>query len=464
LYRPNPSNRNSLDHKSILTLIEDKNGDLWIGTDGGGLNFLEMKTQKFKHYLNEPGNINSLSSNAVVCQAEDFEGNIWVGTYAGGLNFLDRKTNKFTRYNFDLADNNSISSNDLWSMAEDKNHNLWIGTIAGTLNFFDRKTKKFYRYKKDINDPSSFIEAYTSQIFEDSRHYLWIATSNGLEMIKLGNYDFNNMPLKLKFNHYVHDNKLNSLSSNSIFTICEDYQGNMWFGTDEGILNKLNVGKNEFTAYTDKNGLRDIGIRATTIDKDNNIWINTVKGFWKFNIKEKSFRKFDESDGLQDASFSRASFLGKDGRLYVGGINGFNTFYPQEIPFNHKPPQVCITDFKVFNKSVKVGEKIEGNVILNKLINDINELNISYKINFFSFEFSALDFTNPSKNRYSYKLEGFDNQWRQTDSKNRTATYTNLDPGKYIFRVKACNNDGVWNETGTSIKLILINFICLHYL
>jgi signal transduction histidine kinase len=230
----------------------------------------------------------------------------------------------------------------------------------------------------------------------------------------------------------------------------------MWFGTDEGILNKFDIDKNEFTAYTDKKGLRDLGIRATTVDNDDNIWINTVKGFWKFNTKENVFRKFDESDGLQDASFSKASYLGRDGRLYVGGINGFNAFYPHEIPFNNKPPKVSITDLKAFNKSVKVGEEIEGSVILNRLITDIGELSISYKINFFSFEFSALDFTNPSKNQYSYKMEGFDSQWRYTDSKNRTATYTNLDPGSYIFRVKASNSDGVWNETGTSIKLVIL--------
>ncbi len=449
LYRPNSNDKNSLNHKSILALIEDKNGDLWIGTDGGGLNFLNMKTHKFKYYLNEPGNKNSLSSNAVLCLAEDFEGNIWVGTYAGGLNMLNRKTNKFTCYAYNPADIQSISHNDLWSITEDSNHNLWIGTIAGTLNLFDRKSNKFYRFRKDADDPNSFVEAYTSQIFEDSRHYLWIATSSGLDMIKLDDYNFNKQPLKLKFNHYVHDNKLNSISSNSIFAICDYHKGNMWFGTDEGIINKLDVANNKFTSYTDKNGLSDLGIRATTIDKYDNIWINTVNGFWKFDTKINVFRKFDESDGLQDVSFSRASFLNKNGKLYVGGINGFNSFYPNEIPFNNAPPRVCITDFKVFNKSVKAGEKIEGNVILNKSINDITELTISYKINFFSFEFSALEFTNPSKNLYSYKMEGFDNQWRNTDSKNRTATYTNLDPGVYNFHVKASNSDGVWNETGT---------------
>jgi len=456
LYKPTPFSENSLSSKSVSSIIEDKDGNFWIGTDGGGLNFWDKKTQKFRHFLNDPNNQNSISGNAVVCLAEDFEGNIWIGTYAKGLNFYNKKENRFIRFARNPSDNYSLSNNNIWALLVDSKHNIWVATLEGTLNLYDQGKNRFYHYKNDPNDPNSFIEKYTTNLFEDSRHNLWIATSSNLEMVKLNDYDFNIAFPKLKFNHYWHDNNKNSLSSSNVYCILEDHEGNMWFGTDGGGLNKLNINTNEFAVFTVKDGLPDMSIKAILEDNDNNLWVSTTNGLSKFNPKNKSFHNYDFTDGLQDYSFSNAHCKSKDGKLLFGGPNGFNFFDPKNLKTNNIPPQAVLTDFKVYGNSVRVGQEIDGNTILKKSITNTDSLILSHKVNFFSFEFTALDFTNPEKNKYTYKMEGFDYQWHNTDAKNRTATYTNLDAGKYNFRVKVGNNDGVWAEKGVSLQIIIL--------
>jgi len=456
LYKPNPFNKTSLNNKSVTSIIEDENGNFWIGTDGGGLNFWDKKTNKFTYFINNPNDPNSISGNAVVCLTEDFHGDIWIGTFAKGLNCYLRKEGKFIHFANNPDNKFSISSNNIWALLEDNKHNIWIGTLEGTLNLLDYRTKQFYYYKNEPGDTNSFVERYTTNLFEDSRHYLWITTSNGLEMVKLDNYNFD-MPLpKLKFNHYRHKNNSNSLTKSNVYCIFEDHEGNMWFGTDGAGLNKLNLKTNEFTAFSEKDGLSDRSIKAIQEDNDYNLWISTGNGLTKLNPKTKSYHNYDFTDGLQDYSFSNAHCKTKDSKLLFGGVNGFNIFDPNNLRTNNIPPKVVIIDFKVYNNSVAVGQKFGGKVLLKKSITETEKLTLSHEVNLISFEFSALDFTNPEKNGYAYKMEGFDNQWRNTDAKNRTATYTNLEPGEYTFRVKASNNDDIWNEEGTSIRITIL--------
>jgi signal transduction histidine kinase/ligand-binding sensor domain-containing protein len=455
LDRPNPFIKSSISHKSVTTFVEDKGGNLWIATDGGGINYLNRKTGVFKHYLHDVRNSNTLGSNVVVSLIQDFEGNLWAGTFLEGLDYYNLKQNKVIHYKYN-PHHNSISENNIWALQEDHNHNIWIGTLEGTLNFFNRKTQKFYQFRNDPNDINSFIHTYMTSIYEDSRHYLWIATNLGLEMLKLDDFDFSKGVPKLKFNHYVHNDKKNSLSSSNVFCIFEDHEGNMWFGTVHGGINKLNIKTGEFTAFTTKDGLAHNIVKGIAEDNKFNLWLSTENGLSKFNPQTKTFRNFDPSDGLQDFYFSKACIETKDGTMFFGGPNGFNIFDSKDIPLNLTPPPIAITDFRIFNNSVKAGQKIEGTVILNQSITQTKELSLSYKVNYFSFEFAALDFTVPNKNKYAYIMEGFDNQWRYTDANNRIATYTNLDPGEYTFKVRASNNDGIWNENYTSIKVKIL--------
>jgi signal transduction histidine kinase/ligand-binding sensor domain-containing protein len=455
-YKPDPYDKNSLSNRSVLSLLEDKDGNLWIGTDGGGLNFMEKGTGKFKHYLADPDNENTIGSNAVVCLLEDKEGYIWAGTYAGGLNCFDRKKETFKRY-FHNSDNDySVSHNDIWALYEDSKQNLWIGTIFGTLNLFDRKNNRFYHYKNNPGDPESFTEAYTNEIFEDSKNNLWIATTEGVEMVNLNSIDFTKKPVKIKFNHFTHKTNINSLISNEIFAICEDKSGNLWFGSENGILNKLDIHTHLFSHYTETNGLKYNGIRALVTDNENDIWITSVNGLWRYSIDDSTFLKYDVNDGLQDLNFSRACIKTKNGDLCMGGSNGFNIFNPKQIVINCSKPEVAITGLSIFNNIIEVNEFVNNRIIINQPLNETSEIKLTSKENYFSFQFAALDFTIPEKNLYAYKLEGFDYQWHTTSAKNRSATYTNLDPGKYTFMVKASNNDGIWDETGKQIRIIIL--------
>ncbi|HEY9600058.1 MAG TPA: histidine kinase dimerization/phosphoacceptor domain -containing protein, partial [Allocoleopsis sp.] len=238
----------------------------------------------------------------------------------------------------------------------------------------------------------------------------------------------------------------NSLSYDRVLSMLEYPAGTLWLGTYGGGLDKFEIATETFTHYTEKDGLPSNSVVGILADDEGNLWLSTGKGLSKFNPKTEKFRNYDVSDGLQGNEFDgvKAYFKSKTGEMFFGGLNGFNSFYPEQVKDNPHIPPIVITDFKIFDKSVK----------LDSAISETQEIKLSYKDNFFGFEFAALDYTNPQKNQYAYKLEGFDKDWIYSGSR-RYATYTNLDGGTYTFRVKGSNNDGVWNEEGTSLKIII---------
>ena len=250
------------------------------------------------------------------------------------------------------------------------------------------------------------------------------------------------------------------MSNNDVYSIYKDKTGTLWIGTDGG-LNKLDSEKEQFIHYREKDGLPNDVIYGILEDDNRNLWLSTNKGLSKFNPKTEKFRNYDVKDGLQSNEFNAgAYFKNKDGRMFFGGMNGFNIFHPSSIKDNPYIPPIVITDFQLFNKSVPIfkgnsSEERPETLFLDTHISEINELILSYQESVFSFEFAALHYASPEKNKYAYMMEGFDKGWNYTDLKKRFATYTNLDPGEYIFRVKGSNNDGIWNEAGTSISLTI---------
>ena len=240
----------------------------------------------------------------------------------------------------------------------------------------------------------------------------------------------------------------------------------MWIGTNGGLIKAI-INDNKFRdihpgtkinyfAYHMKDGLSAESISGILEDNHGNLWLSTGAGLSKFDMKGNSFTNYDESDGLQSNEFGHNSyFKDQNGRMYFGGNKGFNAFYPDEIKPNTILPNIVFTDLKLFNKSVGIGEKINGDIIISKSLNDISEIMLSYANNIFTLEFSALHYTQTEKNQYAFKLEGFEKDWNYVGTQ-RTATYTNLDPGKYVFRVKGSNNDGLWNEEGISIPIVII--------
>lgn len=450
-YYNNPYNPNSLNFNNVLSFAESKSGDIFIGTDGGGLSIFDPKTGKFRSYINNPYEPNSLSSNAVVSIFEDHEGVVWLGTFNGGL--VRKENDNFYSYVPDPSNSYSISSAHVWNILEDSKNNLWIGTLNQGIELFDRETGRFYHYKENIEDATSLINDAIIQLFEDSRQNLYITTYSGVSVIDLTQYDFSKIPPDIKFKNLVHS-ETNSLSNNLVNCVAEDLNGNILFGTMSTGFDRYDIKTKTFTNYSTKDGLPGNSVNSILVDDYNNLWIGTDRGLVKFNPDSNDIHVFNYHDGLQNMNLSGGAIKTKDGQMFFGGPNGFNSFFPEKISYNRNIPPVVITDFKVSNKKIKINERVNKRIILIKDIGETQKIRLSHKEDFFTFDFIALDYSAPEKNQYAYKMEGFDNDWIYCGTK-REASYTNLNPGKYIFTVKACNSDGIWNEKGTTLKITI---------
>jgi PAS domain S-box-containing protein len=444
LYQCEPNNPNSLSDKLIRQIIEDSKGDLWICTQGGGLNRLDRKTGNYSHYRHDPKNPRSLSDDQVMSICEDRQGGVyWIGTYGGGLNRLDRSTGRFTCFRNDPARPFSISNDKIRVVMEDYSGNLWIGTDGGGIDKYDRANSRFIRYR---SDPAMLGSERISAITEDHGGFLWIGTLGG------GLQCFN--PENGGFTCYTKDARNpGSISDNFILSVFEDHAGTIWAGSAYYGLNQFNRKTKTFTHFTRKDGLPDEVIYDIREDRLNNLWMSTDKGICRFNPSSGVFRAYDVFDGLQSNEFNTgAAFKSRTGEMFFGGIEGFNSFFPDSIQDNPYIPRIAITSFQLFNKPVGIGPMPDGRTILQTPVYKTKTLNLTYKDNVFSFEFSALNFNSPEKNCYAYKMEGFEKKWNFVGNR-RFVTYTGLPPGKYNFRVKGSNNDNVWNEKGVSLAI-----------
>lgn len=432
-------NRSSLNNRIVFSIYEDINKNLWVGTYSGGINRIDAKTKLVKIYTKDKNNPYSLSDTHIRAITGDCFGNIWVGTFNGGLNRLDLKTDKVTRYMINKNNPSGIGANQIQSLFIDSYNTLWIGTFGGGLNCADLKTfnphmPKFKSYKNNSSDNSSISDNRIYTIMEDKSGTLWVGTYGG---------GLNRFDRKLnRFICYKNDpNDQFSISHNRIMCVFEDSDGRLWVGTNGGGLNYFNRKNGKFKRYNDRDGLLSNVVYGIIEDENKNLWLSSDNGIFKFEISTTTFVHYDQQDGLQSREFNGgAYFKNKDGEIFFGGINGINYFRPRNIVKNTALPPVVVNKFKIFDSEQK---------------GELQEIHLSHDQNFITFEFAALDYTNPSGNKYAYRLENFENEWHYTDAKYRVANYTNLPHGTYIFRVKGTNNDGVWNETGTKIMLII---------
>ncbi|MBF0118912.1 MAG: response regulator [Desulfobacterales bacterium] len=436
-----PWNTNSLSDSQVSAIYKDGSDMLWLGTYGG-LNKFNRKNNTFIHYLHDEKNPDSLISNVIKAISPDINGNLWLGT-SNGLDKFDPVKKTFVHYLNDPNNSNSLNLNVIFSVINDTKGIVWIGLSGKGVDKFDPSKNTFTHYVHDENNFNSLVNDWTNCLLEDSEGFIWIGTESGVSQFD---------PAKEIFTNYTFDkNNPNSLSNNLAETIYEDSLKRIWIGTGDG-LNRFDKSTKQFTVYREKNGLASNHVFGILEDKQGYIWISTEKGLSKLNLNNENFRNYNKWDGLQSNIFLVGScFKSNDGELFFGGINGFNAFYPDKLNDNPNIPPVVLTDFNIFNNPIHVG----GNSPLQKHINIAEEVTLSYKQSFFSFKFASLNFRSPQNNQYAYMMEGFDKKWNYIDYKRRFASYTNLDPGKYIFKVKASNNDGVWNEKGASIKITI---------
>jgi len=449
VYRHLLSDPGSIPYDDINRFVEDDKGNLWIGTNGGGLIYYDRTAGTFRTYKHNAANTNSISNDVIVSLCIDHEKKLWIGSYYGGLDCFDGKN--FIHYKNNPADANSISDNNIWEIYEDTHQQLWVGTLSGGLNRFDREKKIFYHYRKA---PNGLISNYVAAFAEDTDGNLWIGTEQGISIMDYKTGSFRN---------YVHNSKdAQSLSNNGVTALLKDDQGRMWVTTHDG-LNLFDKTTGSFRHFNEANGLSNNNVLTLLQDDTHTLWLGTANGVSRafisglnYNV-QLQFRNYDERDGLQGREFNEnAAWKTRRGELIFGGANGFNIINPLAVSHNTIVPEVVLTDLHVFDKSPQPGEVINNRVLLNTTISDVKEITLKYKENIFSLEFAALNYANSEKNQYAYKLEGFNNDWLTTDGTQRKVTYTNLDPGKYIFRVRASNGDGIWNEKGAALQITIL--------
>ncbi|MGC1392385.1 MAG: two-component regulator propeller domain-containing protein [Bacteroidales bacterium] len=475
-----------LNNNGIWCLYKDREGILWVGTSGGGINYCNPKKERFKLFTHNNSNPKSLSYSFTGCFCEDHQGRIWVGTDGGGLNVYDPETGNFQIYKHNPSDPYSISGNVIRGIVEDKDHDIWIGTWNAGLNRFDRKTGRFIHYMPDKKNPASisgitiynlcidhndilWLSIYNTGIdlfdkkkgvikrfrpnpgdpgslsatncwfyFEDSEKNMWICSQNGLNL-------YNNLTNSFRVYHFP---------DNDVGAFYKDNAGYLWVGSNTRGLFQCNKDGSIIKTYDMTNSLPNNRIHAITQDSKGNIWISSNYGISRLNPGTQDVRNYSKEDGLQGDQFYQQSFLKtRKGELYFGGYNGFNSFYPDSLKDNDFIPPVYITDFQIFNKPVVYA--VPG-AQFQTYISEAKEIKLNWNQSVFSFSFAAINYTHPQKDQYAYIMEGFEKEWNYTDALRRYVTYTNLDPGEYTFKVRASNNDGIWNYEGTSLKIIIL--------
>jgi signal transduction histidine kinase/ligand-binding sensor domain-containing protein/CheY-like chemotaxis protein len=438
------SSPNSLSSNQVLSLYEDASQGLWVGTDGGGLNLLDRKTGRFTHYRHTPGNPNSICGNYILRVTGDSKGNLWIGTWGDGLTIFNKKSNAYQNLRHHPGDAGSLADDRVWTICEDQDHRMWLGTYGGGLDEYDPMRQTFIHHRHDDKDPTSLINDNIHAVMQDRKGRLWIGTDGG-------GMDLYN-PLTGRFSHYRHIAGQNSICSNYINNIIESKNGDLWISTTEG-LSRFEVNANRFTTYTTDDGLPDNVIFGVLEDSTGCFWISMNQGLCRWDRVNNQIHPFTVADGLQANEFKEQAYCSThSGLLYFGGINGFNEVSPEHVPYDHFDPPLVMTSFQVFNQEVPIGKDSKGPAALPVAISETQHITLPYKSSVFSFAFASLNYTDREKKQYAYMLEPFDKDWNYVGTR-RSATYTNLDPGHYVFRVKGRTNDGQWSEKILTLPL-----------
>ena len=491
-YKKEDRNKNNLVDNFITSLYEDKSGAIFIGTYGKGLNSAKISGNYFELFRHDDDDKTSLSENItthIYCQdkntvwmgtlskglekfnpqTKEFthypltnlrrnnvpvviqfvlpknKDELWLGTLGAGLLLYNHKTNKFKQY-LHYKNKNSISDNRIYWMNNSGDSILWIGTFGAGLDKFNIITEKFEHYSVEPNDSNKIGHNLITFLEFDKKDLLWIGSWGS------GLMSLNTKTNKLqKFKHSV--NNKNSISSDFVISIYVDNSGILWFGTSTG-LNKYNTKTNQFTRFGKREGFLDEFINSIEDDKNGYLWISTNRGIVKFNKQTETVSCFDIKDGLQDNEFSSGINTSlPNGKMIFGGVNGFNVFYPDSIKPSSFDPNIVITEFQLFYKTIEPGVQYENDLYIKESISELDTLTLNYKNNVIGFKFTSLDFTKPSNIKYAFRLKGFEKNWNHTSSNERFARYTNLSYGEYVLQIKSTNGDGVWS---TNIKELTI--------
>ena len=488
-FRHQPSKPASLGQDRVHALLGDRTGALWVGTDFAGVSRANVGAGGFAHFNHDPDDANSLDDPVVWRVLEDREGMVWVSTITG-LNRIDRANGRVTRFQHDEDDPSTISSNGIRALFEDRDGTLWIGTSKG-LDRYERGTGAFRRYelfpalkpnqivfdvvqdgvgdlwvaiyngglvrldprtgavthyRHDEDDPYSLGSNRILDLYHTRDGALWLGTADG----GVNRFDRH----REMFTRYVHEpGNPNSLSHNFAGALHETADGTLWIGTYAGGLNCLHPETGKFVHFTEQNSdLPTNTINGILEDDAGHLWLSTHDGLSRFDPEAETFRNYGvDHRGLQSREFNGgAYFESAAGEFFFGGINGLNAFFPDAVTDNPTPPQVVLTELKIRNETVEPG----GEGPLAEHVSAAENLRLRHHENDLSFGFVGLHYAAPEHNRYTYRLDGYDDDWRDVGTQ-RTATYTNLPPGRYTFQVRAASSDGLWSPEPAALGVVI---------
>lgn len=427
-------------NNSIRSIYKESDSIVWLGSDGGGLIRLDRITNETAEFNILNG---KLTSNIITNILPKDNQHLWLGTETDGLLLFNKADGRVVKHYQYYSHKDSLSSNNIRKIILNKRGGLWVATDGGGLNYFNFETEKFRPYKSDPNNPQALSSNFITSLWEEPNGNLWIGTYGG----GISHLDIANQ----LFTSYTSDSfDSTSLSSNLVNALLKDDDNKLWIGTYSG-LNCLDTQSGRFSQYT-PNSSKSYTINAIVKDEQGVLWLSSNKGLLSFNATDSSFKIYDVKDGLSDNQFATGAFhQGTDGEIFFGSPNGYTSFYPKDIKPNSFKPPIVLTNFFLSNKLTPVG--IGGDSPLSKSIGEIDQLVLNYDQRDFSIEFSALNYRLPEKNQYRYKLEGYLDDWIIADANKRIATYTNLEPKEYVFKVEAANNDGVWNHDGIILPI-----------
>ena len=440
LYRHKTNTEQSLLRDKITTIACEDNNRVWIGSNSG-LTLLDRKANFYKHFIINPSTSSILNNNDINFLHFDNDGDLLVSTWGAGLRILKKGSNNLKNY---LYDNGKFTPYFTCIQSSKFSNKIWVGTQELGLLSFDKLTGKFTPIV-ELNKRGILLEIHINSILEDYKGDLWIGSYNN------GTFKYN--PKTHQISHFIQSDKKGSIKGNHIFQIFEDTKKRIWIATNGGGLCLYQPKTNTFKTWTTEDGLPNNTIKGILEDKHQNLWLASNEGLSQFLIKSNSFKNYTQADGLQGSEFLiNACAKNKAGEMFFGGTGGMNVFNPDSLAENNKVPPVYITGLRLFNKPVTIEQK---NSPLQKNILATDELTFESNQNVFSLEFTALDFESLKNNQYAYLLEGFDKDWQYLGTQ-RMASYTNLNAGEYTFRVKASNNDGVWNPQQATMKIIIL--------
>ncbi len=460
-YSLRPEHQKYFENKVITAIVFDKQGNQWFGTRNDGIIRIDEKTGRLSIYKKTDNAGKSLSSDNVLAICSTKENNnpvIWIATDGGGINKLDVTTGRITVYRSLWNDSNSLSNMHVYSLLEYDDEHLLIGNWGignrGGLDILNKKTGKFINFRSSANDPSTISSRIVMRLYRDKSGSVWIGTKGGgLNRMMVKNINASTPEEIASFKSYRNiPGDSSSISNNDVFSIYEDKNGILWVGTGGGGLNKFDRTSESFKMYAQKQGFIDDMIYCILEDNGGNLWLSTSNGIIRFNPKTENVRNYTKSDGLPFDVFNPcAGYKTPSGELFFGGVNGFVSFYPDSIKDNLNIPDIVITNFRISGKNKSYDARIYTKTALNK----IKKIVLPHYLHDITIEFASLDYVAPLRNRYKYRLSGYHDEWVETPAERRFANYTNLPPGRYIFTVKGSNNDMVWNEEGRSVEIFI---------